>query len=296
MNRVLRFLVFIICCGVSISCEKDSVELKERFKQEAQARWLLGPRSYDWYSPGFSVSRDYCLSEQEYTKWLGLEIAAGRVNDSRQMREAYLDEMIRKPEQLRIRATHNRVSRYPGSSFEAPLNDWLEYCTERYINQCIKSGKYREYLSIWDAISNSDVVYFGDRFFLFSYSDVSIVSMDIVSSEAFFKQRPGSSLSQFFRVVLFPSTEYYLVDGDGNFVEDGPKGGKWYHDYVQVEDDEYVFMKVDEFVSYRPRIIPFALQMAKAPTERPSSAEFTVTIGYSDGTKSSSTLSVGFPY
>lgn len=296
MNRVLRFLVFIICCGVSISCEEDSVELKERFKLEAQARWLNGPTIYFWYSPGFSVSRDCRLPEQSFYKWQGLQIAAGRGNDSQQLRVAYLDEMIRKPEQLRIRVTpDNYVSRSPSSSVQAQLEDRLDYCTERYINQCIKSGKYWEYLSSWDAISNNRVASV-TFFHSFSYSDVSIVSLDIVSSEAFFKQRPGASLSPFFQVVLFPSTDY-LVDGDGNFVEDGPKGGMWYDDLnVQTEDDEYVFMKVDEFVSYRSRIIPFALQMAKAPTEHPSSAEFTVTISYSDGTECSSSLTVDFPY
>lgn len=294
MNRVFRFLLFVICCIVAISCEKD-VEEKERFRQKAQAEWLSWERRYHKYSPNISLSRG-CHSERAFRSWAAMQIAAGQGNDWQALRVAYLDETIRTPEQLLILATPgNSVVSSPGSSVVAQLENRLNYCTELYINQCIKSGDYKKYLRYWDEISSRFGIILGTPFCPLYYSDVSIVSLDITSTETFFKQRPGASLSSFFRVVLFPSTSY-LMDGDGNIVEEGPKGGIWYYDDNAPLEEENTIWKVDDFMSYRPRIIPFGLQMSQEPAERPSSAEFTVTIGYSDGTKCSSILSVDFPY
>ena len=246
------------------------------------------------FAPGFLLTKDV-PSEYEFYSWAGAQILAGADNDKERLRNAYLDQTIRTPEQLLLLAQPQiPKSRTPESTMKEKLDKRHALCLDRYIDRCIKSGKYKEYSSVWDQYNSRGTSY-GTRFMDLCYSDVCIVTMDIVSSERFFGQSPGSSLASFFQVRLFPST-FYLLDGDGNVVDDGPMGGMWYWEYNVRPLDGNVEWSVNKFLSYRPRILPFGLQMNKKPAERPSAADFTVTVGYSDGTVCTSTISVEFPY
>lgn len=296
MIRFFR-LLFSFLCLYTLSCSKNQ-ETAGQFRQMAEKAWIPGTRYYSLYSPGFSLIRT-CLSEQDYNSWYRKQTTIDENNrSSEQMRNAYLDEKIRTPEQLLLYTANNNLESClpfdPDKSVKSLLDERLVNCVESYIDACIKSGKYKEYLSIWNIMNSQDLSY-GAIVCPLYYSNVSIVSLDIVCSETFFMQPPGSSLSRFFNVILFPSTNF-LFDGDGNVVDEGPVGGLWYTDLNITPLDVPFEWTVNKFLSYKPRILPFGLQMAEKPSEHPSTAEFTVKIGYSNGAECSSTLSVDFPY
>lgn len=268
----------------------------DRFKEGAESRWLPQPiivnLSYQKVTPGFVLSRGYS-SWFDFNVWRSNQDDKDYTNQSEAL-ECYLNATVRSPEQLiLVPSPVDTKEMSPDSQMQAKQRDRMTACANQYIQHCVKSGKYKEYLSFWE--SPDQVVSYGNTWCTLYYSDISIVSLDIVSSETFFNQPPGSSLIEYFNVEFIPST-VFLFDMAGNAVEDGPVGGAWYYyPYVRA-DDINVPWSIDKLLSYKPRILPFGLKMAKRPSERPVSADFTVTIGYSDGSECSSTLSVSFPY
>lgn len=296
MRNSRLFLVCFIVLLTSFSCTKDQ-SVKDRFIEGAEARWFPHPISvnltYYYLTPGFVLSRGYS-SWFDYISWVGQQVDKTEFKSESESLESYLNATVRSPEQLiLVPSPVNSKETSPDSQMQAKQRDRMTACADQYIQHCVKSGKYKEYLSFWE--SPDQVISYGNTWCTLYYSDISIVSLNIVSSESFFNQAPGSSLNDFFSVEFFPST-VFLFDMAGNAVEDGPVGGVWYYDNCVRADNMNNPWSIDKLLSYKPRILPFGLKMTKRPPEHPGSADFTVRIGYSDGSEYTSTLSVSFPY
>lgn len=290
----LFILSFIILTLVP-SCTKDE-GAKERFIEEAEGRWRPHPLrvklSYNQIFPGFVLSKGLA-SWYDFNRWMSNHGIDDDHTESESL-ESYLNESVRSPEDLILLASPiNTMEKSPDSLTQQKQRDQMILCADKYINYCVKTGKYKEYLAFWESPYQS--FSYGDTWCSLYYSDVSIISLEIVSSETFFKQSPGAPLADFFNVIFIPST-IFLFDSAGNAVEDGPVGGVWYYDYRVRAEDINDSCTIDTFLSYKPRILPFGLKMISRPPECPKSADFTVTIRYSDGSDYTASMSVHFPY
>lgn len=295
MMKTIRFFLLVLSSFFILSCTKDQ-EGVERFQKQAEVKWKPHHYSYSKMSSSFFLRRG-CYSQFDFYTWVIPQIAAGEQKSQEQFLEEYLDATVCAPEQLYLAiASYDEVVS-PDSQMMKRLHERRDECANLYIQHCIKSGKYKEYLSYWELPKDGNYYSFNirDRWCYLYYSDISIVSLDITSSETFFGVPPGSSLSRYFNVV-FSQSSIFLFDKDGNVVDEGPIGGEWSGDYAVRPDEMNKPWPIEKLLHFKPRVFPFLLQMSKKPAERPSSADFTVTIGYSDGSECTSTLSVNFLY
>ena len=194
------------------------------------------------------------------------------------------------PEQMVLEPVFVCEKETPGLSIKKRIDNQLTTSTEQYIRHCLRTGDYSRYLNYWA----SQELTFGRPDYPIFYSETSILSLEITSTETFFNLPPGTDLGSYFEICFF-STPHFLFDYTGSPVNNGPIGGIWGYETCESSMTNEPWA-IEKFLRIRPQILSFALRMSSSPRECPSSADFTLKMSFSDGTEASGTYSCIFNY